>query len=440
MSKGRKFLVFLVLTLVVGAGGVYLYFAEGEQPRISVSPAGEFINARTELVIEVEDRKSGLASVSVRAVQKERSAELLRAEPDPGKHAWRETVSLAEEGFEDGGLRLEVTAVDRSWTGFFQGNRASRAREFTLDTEPPEVYLETFRHNLNRGGTGLVAFRTKEAVREAGVRIGDFFFPAYERSENVYTCLFSFPYNVDPEKGRPVISVADRAGNERETGFRYHVNDKRFASAEARVSDRFLRRKMGQFREQFPDVEDRVQLFLKVNRELRSRNRQRLIEIGRRTAPEPLWNGRFLRQPNAARRSAFGVSRRYVYNGKVIDRQTHLGVDLASVARADVPASNSGKVVHAGWMGIYGLCVIVDHGLGLQTLYGHLSNIEVQEGARVEKGQTIGNTGASGLAGGDHLHFAVLVSGVPVNPVEWWDTNWIENNIQSKLPLADRTG
>jgi murein DD-endopeptidase MepM/ murein hydrolase activator NlpD len=438
MSKGKKFLLYLLLALLVGAGGTYFYFAEGGEPQISVSPKGEHINGQTELLIEVADRQSGLASVRVRAMQKQKTADLVQADPGPEEHSWRRTVSLGEEGFEDGALKLEVTAVDRSWAGFFQGNRGSLSIDYTLDTEPPEVYLETFRHNLSRGGSGLVAFRTEEPVQKIGIRVGDFFFPAYERSGDIYYCMFSFPFNVDPAQGRPVILAVDRAGNERETGFRYHVNNKRFSNARARVSESFLRRKMGQFQDEFPEVQDRVQLFLKVNRELRSRNRRSLIEIGRNTAPEPLWQGRFLRQPNAARRSSFGVKRRYVYNGEIIDRQTHLGVDLASVARASVPASNSGKVVHAGWMGIYGLSVILDHGLGLQTLYGHLSNIEVQEGDSVEKGQTIGNTGASGLAGGDHLHFAVLVSGVPVNPVEWWDARWIEHNVLDKLPMAGK--
>ncbi len=87
-------------------------------------------------------------------------------------------------------------------------------------------------------------------------------------------------------------------------------------------------------------------------------------------------------------------------------------------------------------MGIYGQCIIIDHGLGLQTLYAHLSSMAVEVGDVVERGQIIGRTGATGLAGGDHLHYGIIVGGVPVNPIEWWDKNWVRNNITSKLQLS----
>ena len=72
----------------------------------------------------------------------------------------------------------------------------------------------------------------------------------------------------------------------------------------------------------------------------------------------------------------------------------------------------------------------------MQTLYAHLSTIDVKEGQTVEKGQTLGRTGATGLAGGDHLHFTMLVNGKMVNPVEWWDAHWIEDRILRKLRAA----
>ena len=192
------------------------------------------------------------------------------------------------------------------------------------------------------------------------------------------------------------------------------------------------------FRSLFPDAENNLQLFLKVNRELRTQNRTTLQEIGAQTSSSPLWEGSFLRQPGAARRASFGTTRQYVYNQETVDTQTHLGIDLASVAQARVPAANDGQVVYADWLGIYGQVVIVDHGLGLQTLYAHLSHIGVSQGDAVQKGEVIGRTGATGLAGGDHLHFGVIISGIPVNPVEWWDRSWIENNIEDKLALGKK--
>ena len=93
-------------------------------------------------------------------------------------------------------------------------------------------------------------------------------------------------------------------------------------------------------------------------------------------------------------------------------------------------------MVYADDLGIYGQCVIIDHGLGLQSLYGHLSRISVKPGDPVQKGQIIGNTGDTGLAGGDHLHFGTAISGEQVNPIEWWDPSWIKNNVTGKLQEA----
>jgi len=98
-----------------------------------------------------------------------------------------------------------------------------------------------------------------------------------------------------------------------------------------------------------------------------------------------------------------------------------------------VLAANDGKVLHASWLGIYGNCLILDHGMGVASLYGHLSSIDVKVGDSVTKGQTLGRSGMTGLAGGDHLHFTMLVSGHPVNPVDWWDPHWIRDRIERKL-------
>jgi murein DD-endopeptidase MepM/ murein hydrolase activator NlpD len=132
--------------------------------------------------------------------------------------------------------------------------------------------------------------------------------------------------------------------------------------------------------------------------------------------------------------SQFADVRTYIYKGKKIDQQVHLGFDLSKVKNTPIPASNDGKVVLAEMLGIYGNCVVIDHGYTLQSIYGHLSSIQVKPGDMVKKGQTIGLSGSTGLAGGDHLHFSMQVDGVQVNPVEWWDAHWIHDRILSKLP------
>ena len=98
---------------------------------------------------------------------------------------------------------------------------------------------------------------------------------------------------------------------------------------------------------------------------------------------------------------------------KKIDQQVHLGFDLSKVKNTPIPASNDGKVVLAELLGIYGNCVVIDHGYTLQSIYGHLSSIQVKPGDMVKKGQTIGLSGSTGLAGGDHLHFSMQVERRP---------------------------
>ena len=98
-----------------------------------------------------------------------------------------------------------------------------------------------------------------------------------------------------------------------------------------------------------------------------------------------------------------------------------------------VVAANAGRILNASWLGIYGNCVVIDHGMGVQSLYGHLSSFDVNVGDTVTRGQQIGRSGMTGLAGGDHLHFTMLVGGRMVNPVEWWDAHWIADRVDRKL-------
>jgi murein DD-endopeptidase MepM/ murein hydrolase activator NlpD len=113
-----------------------------------------------------------------------------------------------------------------------------------------------------------------------------------------------------------------------------------------------------------------------------------------------------------------------------------MGVDLASTTNASVEAANHGIVAYAGYLGIYGNFVIIDHGFGFFTLYGHLNSIDVKKGQAVRKGDVMGHTGSSGLAGGDHLHFGMLIGGQFVNPQEWWDAHWIADNVTKKTVVS----
>ena len=206
-----------------------------------------------------------------------------------------------------------------------------------------------------------------------------------------------------------------------------------------RVSDRFMELVVPAILEQTPEISDQgdlLQNYVNINNELRAQNSATLKEYAKKSLPEFAWHQRFIQLPNSAVTSNFADRRTYVYDGRNVDKQNHLGYDLASTSRAEVPAANDGVVLMSEFFGIYGNTVLIDHGYGLMSLYGHLSSIVANEGDAVVRGDVIGRTGATGLAGGDHLHFTMLLHGTQVDPREWWDAHWINDRIARKLEGA----
>jgi murein DD-endopeptidase MepM/ murein hydrolase activator NlpD len=187
---------------------------------------------------------------------------------------------------------------------------------------------------------------------------------------------------------------------------------------------------------QHPPGAPLIDAFLAVNREHRKQAEAQKRTLSAKTSDKPLWEGPFVQPRNTKVFANFAETRTYVYQGREIDTQVHYGYDLASTKQSPVPAANKGIVVFAGPLSIYGNTVVLDHGLGLMTLYGHLSSFDVKVGDAVDKEQKLGHTGATGLAIGDHLHYEVLVNGVSVTPLEWWDAKWIRDRINKPLKEA----
>ncbi|MGW8312070.1 MAG: M23 family metallopeptidase [Desulfuromonadales bacterium] len=434
--RSFKYLLLLIFVLALAFGG-FLALRDMTPPAFTVTPGDGPVSAHTEFLVKVTDDGAGLRNLVITASQGGKTIPLFNRDYPEGTATAEETISLVGDGLQEGPVELQVSAADRAYFGLGQGNIGEQALSYTIDNKPPQVGVLSVQHNINQGGSALVVYTVSEEVKQTGVRVGEFIYPGHMQASGVYLCLFAFPWDMAPADFVPKVVAVDVAGNERAAGFYYHIIAKTFPTDRINISDRFLANKIvPDFQHFFPETTDPLQLFLKVNGELRLRNTATIIDYGRQTAAEKLWDGVFAAQPNAAVPGAFAQRRTYYHNDKVIDHQTHLGIDLASLAHAEVPAANAGRVIHADDLGIYGQCVIIDHGLGLQTLYGHLSQILVNVGDDVVKGQTIGRTGSSGLAGGDHLHFSVMVAGQQVNPLEWWDAHWIKDNILSKLELV----
>jgi murein DD-endopeptidase MepM/ murein hydrolase activator NlpD len=310
----------------------------------------------------------------------------------------------------------------------------------TLDFTPPTLEVLSSTRYLSRGGGGLVALRARGAAR-VGVAVGDLFFPGFPAGAadgGLYAALYALPWNLPPSS--PItVSAQDEAGNAVSRALAVELRPRKFPMDTIDVSEQFLASKMPELLPERGAIppDQLLAAFLTVNRDKRKEAEQTKRALAQKSKPTPLFEGAFLQPRNTKVFSNFAETRTYRYQGKEVDTQVHLGYDLASLKHSPVPAANSGVVVFAAPLNIYGNAVVVDHGWGLQTLYGHLSTIEVKEGDQVKKGQELGKTGATGLALGDHLHFEVLIQGISVTPVEWWDGKWIRDHVGRPLREAN---
>jgi murein DD-endopeptidase MepM/ murein hydrolase activator NlpD len=355
----------------------------------------------------------------------------------------RVEADLEERGVGEGAGRLEIFVDTHAWRVLPPRPEPVLQRTLTIDLTPPAVELLTTQHNLTLGGAGIAVFRVGTDAVEAKIEVADHDFPAvrgYFEDPDAAVAIFAIAPHL-PATTRPRVRVADAVGNVRTVDLPSRIRVRHFAERNIRIDDQFLERKVPEILSAngLPPVSDLVEGYLEINRNLRQASERRIREVTETSAPEPLWEGAaFHRQSNSAPMSGFADRRTYLYAGEVIDHQTHLGFDLASVARAPIEAAQNGIVVFAGNLGIYGNSVIIDHGLGVFSLYSHLSSIGVQKNQRVKRGESLGQSGETGLAGGDHLHFSVMVRGVHVDPREWWDGKWIRDHVTSALNLLPR--
>jgi len=430
--KSLKKLFFLLIIVGLIGAGVF-YFRDTKAPELTMTPGSGSIAKKSTLLLSLNDEGTGIKTVQVFVIQGANRSPLLQRDFPPQTKVADLELDLSVLKLKQGGVQIEVNTTDQSVYHLGKGNSSQQLFSFTYDTRAPIISIRSKAHNFTKGGSGLVTFSLNEDVDKVGIQFGSYFFPAYLQDAGYYACLIAYPFNVKESEFVPRIVARDMAGNERQTGIYYRAKNKKFRHRKINISDRFLTQKIPEFDDLAPDETDPVKIFLYVNREVRQQNRDKIAEFSHQTSATPLWDGAFLRQPNAASLARFADYRTYYYKGKEIDKQVHLGQDLASVAQAGIIAENSGEVVWAEYLGIYGLCVIIDHGLGLQSLYAHMSQLEVQPGDMVTRGQVIGRSGATGMAGGDHLHLGLFVSGVPVQPIEWWDAHWLRDNIESKL-------
>ncbi len=437
-NKSRIFL-FLFLFLSIGIGMLAFTLFEGEAPQVKIDKEIKFIGSRIELPLKITDQKKGLKSVSVNLVQKETNKEILsRSFPrkswfkQAGKRELNETVdiNINKTGLKDGEATLSIKARDFSLNNFFKGNKTSIEIPVIIDTKAPKIQIQHSQPYIKQGGSGIVIYNVSEDTIKHGVQIDDYFFPGFKLDKNRYIAYFSAPWSYEKPKTYQVIAQ-DKAGNQSKRLFQPHYKKANFKKDTIKISDNFLNNKIPEFTDHYPDIpgDSMIEKYIFINNTIRQENNNTIKKIcSSASSAEKLWQDSFVRMAGAGR-AGFADHRTYFYQGKPIDKQVHLGMDIASTKKVPVKAANNGRVVFADYLGIYGNMVILDHGQGLFSLYSHLNNIDVDKNEMVNKGDKIGNTGTTGMAGGDHLHYSMLVNGIFVNPIEWWDQHWIDVNI-----------
>lgn len=418
---------------VAGFAGYYLFLKDAQKPQVALSPEADAASLKRPFTVQASDDQSGIRSVTVTVTQGQRRFDVLRKNFDPPRDRISERFTLEGSELRSGAFELQAAAFDGSYANLGAGNTSRITRRMVLDPVPPVIKPLTPAHYMRQGGAGLVIYEVNKEVTRSGVAVGDAFFPGYKQKSGQYACLFAFPMDVAAEAYKPRLFVEDAAGNEK-TGFFVNMAIKRrFREERVELTDEFFAARLPAFAGLFPETVDPAERFKKINSELRRQTEATMAALAAKTNPEPLWEGGFVYLPRSVVRGSFGADRVYVYKGQEIDRERHEGIDLSSVQRAPVPAANAGRVVFVGPLGVYGTTVVIDHGMGLESLYGHLSSASVAVGDLVKKGDAIGQTGTTGLAGGDQVHFAMYLAGRPVIPIEWWDARWLDDNITAKF-------
>ncbi len=448
-----RFLIKLLLALLVLAAAAWFLVTRSFAPSIETRQPTQFDGANGEYEVAVTAPEAELADLAVTFEQNGQVQTLTPASvtAEGAGVVVRGSIGRAVlQGVQEGAGTLRVRAARKAF-GRTTTNAASAERQLQVRLRPPRLQVLSTHHYINQGGSEMIVYKVEPAGVTSGVMVGDKFFKGYpaagaaslaeglptERLSDpaVHVAFFGLDWNQAGETPM-YLHAEDEAGNRARADFERRVFPKAFRRSDIRVDDAFLNRVVPAIEVETPSLTAQGSLidrYVVINRDLRKTNSDEIAKLSEKTTSELQWRGAFVPYTNGAVQASYADQRTYFYNGTEVDRQVHLGFDLASNANAPVNAGNRGTVVHAGYLGIYGNCVIIDHGMGLQSLYGHLSSIGTSVGQTVERGAEIGRSGTTGLAGGDHLHYTMLLQGQSINPVEWWDGHWIEDRIVRKL-------
>ncbi|MCK9490791.1 MAG: M23 family metallopeptidase [Sulfurimonas sp.] len=446
MSKRNSSLgVKLILALIVVAG-IYVYSSsmfERETPTITMK-TNNYWNLKKPLMIEIDDA-SGIRSYSVVLKTKDEQNTLhheklivpkkqIQLEVEPPRSAY---------GMKDKSIKVIVEATDSSKWNFLKGNKVVKEFELKVDKKRPELSIISHSYKITKGGSALVIFKVNDDnLKDIYIEtsFGKKFIPQPFYKEGYYVSLLAWP--VTEQNFKATIVADDYASNESKSYVPLYIKEKKYRVSNIKLSDNFLKGKIAELAEEFVEtrgVSDSIAQFKLINEDVRFKNEKLIHEITSKVSTEMISDFKINEMyplKNAQVVASFGDHRKYSYQNEYISESYHLGLDMASNAHAEIKPQNGGDVVFADYNGIYGHMPIISHGLGLYTLYGHCSSVKVSVGEKTKVKQNIANTGKSGYAMGDHLHFGVLVQGIEVRPAEWMDKEWMKLNIQDIIDTA----
>ncbi len=427
MLKTVLAVVVVVILVLLG----FVWFS-GKQVNLKLAKAVPGIGAATSVSVEA-DGPHGVKSFTA-SVEQDGQTQAVYQDKTKSKQTSRIytfTAGKKQAGFlKEGPAKLVLKASSND----LRGATATLSQDVQVVLRPPTIVADGRQHYINQGGAELATLDLGGSWTDAGVRVanysaGTFPMPGEPDNSAHRFSLFPFPWNVSAETV-PLAFARNGAGTEVTTTFWVRVFPKKFRESSIQLSDRELQKVDGELDPE--GTGSLIDRFVKLNREMRRANNQTVYNLRTNTEKRILWSGPFI-PVKGARESYFADKRSYIYNGRKVDEQVHLGYDLAQTTNMPVKAANSGKVIYADRLGLYGNCVIIDHGYSLQSLYGHMSRLLVKVGDMVQKEQQIGVSGSTGMAFGDHVHFSMMIAGIQVDPKEWWDEHWIHDRILSKI-------
>ncbi|WP_297439796.1 M23 family metallopeptidase [Sulfurimonas sp.] len=447
-NNNSSFISLFIMMAILG-GGLYIYFSstfERNKPVITLSDNNGYWNLKKPLHLKLED-DSGIKSYKVLMKNSEGDTTLvyeellvaqklvdLNIKPPRGSYA-----------LKDKEIQIIVQAQDVSKWNFFKGNIAVESYKLVIDKKRPQLSIVSNSYKISRGGSALVIFKVSDDNLEdlyIESNHGKHFKAEPFYKEGYYIALLAWP--VQDNGFKATVVAKDSAGNVAKAYVPLYLKMKQYRVSKIKLSDKFLKGKIADLAEEFEEtqgVDNSLEQFKIINEDVRAKN-EALIHKFTSVVPDemistfkmkkmyPLKNGQVV--------ARFGDHRKYYYDGQFISEAYHLGLDLASHAMAPIKSTNGGKVVFADYNGLYGNMPIISHGLGLYTIYGHCSSLDIAAGDEVAPREKIANTGKTGYAMGDHLHFGVLVQGIEVRPQEWMDKKWIKLNIDDIIKKAKK--